>query len=111
MRRDDVMWAELGEPNGSEPGYRRQVLIIQSEALNVSRLATVVVLSMTSNTELRRRPGCVLLTAEETGLPKDSVVNAAQISTVDRTHLDEHVGQVDDAVTVAVDGALRRGLS
>jgi mRNA interferase MazF len=38
----DVRWADMAEPVGSAPGFRRPVVIIQGEALNRSQLATVV---------------------------------------------------------------------
>ena len=58
MRRGDIFWADLGEPIGSEPGFRRPVLVIQSDGYNVSKLATTIVLSLTSNVDLRKAPGC-----------------------------------------------------
>ncbi len=110
MRRGDICWVDLGDPLGSEPAYRRPVLVVQNDEFNASKLATVIVLSLTSNLELRKLPGCVLLTAMETGLPKDSVVNASQIRTIDRARIDGVVGQLDDALMVMVDEALKRVL-
>lgn len=111
MRRGDVFWADLGEPIGSEPGYLRPVLIIQADPFNGSKLATTIVLSMTSNLDLRKAPGCVLLTLKETGLTKDSVANVTQLRTLDKARLQDHVGQLDDATMLLVDTALRRVLS
>ena len=110
MRRGDVCWVDLGEPLGSEPGFRRPVLIVQDDEFNRSKLATVIVLSVTSNLELRKVPGCVFLTAQETGLTKDSVVNATQIRTIDRTRISEHVGQLDAATMFMIDIAMKRVL-
>ena len=107
MNRGDVFWAELGEPLGAEPGFRRPVLIIQSDSFNLSRLATVIVMSLTSNMLLKKIPGCVFLSAAETGLPKDSIANATQLRTLDRERLDEHVGQLDGAVMMTVDNSLK----
>jgi mRNA interferase MazF len=95
MRRGDIFWADLGEPIGSEPGFRRPVLVIQSDGYNASKLATTIVLSLTSNVNLRKAPGCVALAKEETGLPKDSVANVTQLRTLDRSRLSEHLGQLD----------------
>jgi mRNA interferase MazF len=111
MRRGDVFWADLGEPIGSEPGFVRPVLVIQADAFNGSKLATTIVLSMTSNLELRKAPGCVLLTTKETGLNKDSVANVTQLRTLDRSRLGEHVGELDDSAMLLIDTALRRVLS
>lgn len=110
MRRGDIFWADLGEPVGSEPGYRRPVLVVQDDEFNVSKIATVIVLSITSNLELRKFPGCVFLKDNETGLDKDSVANCTQIRTIDRARLDEHVGQVDDSTMFMIDTAIRRVL-
>jgi len=111
MRRGDIFWADLGEPMGSEPGFRRPVLVVQSDGYNASKLATTIVLSLTSNIDLRKAPGCVVLTKQETGLAKDAVANVSQIRSVDRARLGEHVGQLDDATMFMVDSALRRVLS
>ena len=108
MRRGDIFWADLGDPVGSEPGFRRPVLVIQDDEFNVSRISTVIVLSITSNIELRKFPGCVFLKNDETGLDRDSIANCTQLRTIDRNRLDEHVGQVDDAAMFMIDTAIRR---
>jgi mRNA interferase MazF len=61
IQRGDIWWATLPEPVGSEPGYRRPVLIAQSDEFNQSRIATVIALSITSNIRLAQAPGNVLL--------------------------------------------------
>ena len=111
MRRGDIFWADLGEPLGSEPGFRRPVLVIQADGYNMSKLATTIVLSLTSNIDLRKAPGCILLTKQETGLPKDSVANVTQMRTLDRIRLSEHLGQLEDSTMFVIDTALRRVLS
>ena len=111
MRRGDIFWADLGDPMGSEPGYIRPVLVIQDDAFNGSKLATTIVLSLTSNIDLRKVPGCVFIAKNESGLPKDSVANMTQLRTIDKTRIGDHVGQIDDATMVIIDGALRRVLS
>jgi hypothetical protein len=73
---------------GSEPSLRRPVLIVQENHFNRSRLATVIVLSVTSNTRLSEIPGNVLIKSEESGLPKDSVINVSQIATIDKNWLE-----------------------
>jgi mRNA interferase MazF len=92
----DICWASLPEPTGSGPGLRRPVVIVQGDAFNASRLATVVVIPLTSNLRWETAPGNVLLTATRTGLPRDSVANVSQIVAVDRTILTERVGQLPD---------------
>ena len=94
IAQGDVCWADLAEPVGSGPGFRRPVLIVQGDALNRSRLATVVSVPLTGNLKWAEAPGNVLLPARCTGLPKDSVANVSQIVTLDRSLLTERVGRV-----------------
>lgn len=90
----DIWWAALPEPVGSGPGYDRPVLIVQGDAFNLSRIATVVVVPLTSNTRLAALPGTVSLAAKSTGLPRDSVANASQIIAIDRSLLRERIGRI-----------------
>ena len=90
----DVCWASLPDPTGSGPGLRRPVVVVQGDAFNASRLATVVVVPLTSNLRWASAPGNVLLNAKRTGLPRDSVANVSQVVAVDRTVLTERVGQI-----------------
>ena len=90
----DVWWADLGEPTGSEPGFRRPVLVVQSDSLNRSDLATVVCVALTSNLKWASAPGNVLLRTKDTGLPQDSVANVSQLATLDKSDLTEQVGKV-----------------
>jgi mRNA interferase MazF len=93
--RGQIWWADLGVPVGSAPGYRRPVLIVQSNFANQSRLPTTIVVVLTSNLERARDPHNFELSAEETGLPQDSIVNASQFVTLDkRVQLLEYVGQI-----------------
>jgi len=91
VSQGEVWWADLPAPAGSAPGFRRPVLVVQGEALNRSRIATVVCVPLTSNLTWARAPGNVLLPAKVTDLPKDSVANASQIIAVDRAFLTERV--------------------
>ncbi len=97
ISQGDVCWADLPDPIGAGPGFRRPVVVVQGDALNQSRIATVVCIPLTSNLRLADAPGNVLLRAPYTGLPKDSVANVSQIITLDRTLLTEHVGQLPHA--------------
>jgi mRNA interferase MazF len=94
IAQGDVWWAELSEPVGSTPGFRRPVLVVQGDQLNRSRIATVICVPLTSNLAWADAPGNVLLSAKLTGLPKESVANASQIVVVDKTQLEEHVGRL-----------------
>lgn len=94
ISQGDVCWASLEDPAGSSPGFRRPVVVVQGESFNASRIATTVVVPLTSNVRLAAAPGNVLLSEERTGLPKDSVANVSQIVSVDRTLLTERVGRL-----------------
>lgn len=87
-----VYWADLPAPTGSGPGFRRPVVVVQGDALNRSRIRTVVCVPLTSNLRWAEAPGNVLLPARSTGLPKDSVANVSQIVTLDHTLLTRSVG-------------------
>lgn len=107
MYRGEIWWADLPDPLGSEPGYRRPVVIVQDDVFTQSRISTVIVVIITSNTQLAEAPGNVLLPHEATGLPKDSVANVSQIFTVDKTFLVEHVGMLPEHLQEEVDEGLR----
>ncbi|HLO49323.1 MAG TPA: type II toxin-antitoxin system PemK/MazF family toxin [Kamptonema sp.] len=107
MYRGEIWWAHLPNPVGSEPGYRRPVLIIQDDTFIQSRIRTVIVVIITSNIELANAPGNVLLPSEETGLPRNSVVNVSQIFTVDKAFLTERIGAVPLSLQEEVDEGLR----
>jgi mRNA interferase MazF len=108
IRRGQIRWADLGDPQVSEPGYRRPVLVIQSDAFNRSRIATVLVVTLTSNLDLARAPGNVLLPRRATNLPKDSVANVSQVLTLDRTDLeDPAVGELGASDLDAIANGLR----
>jgi mRNA interferase MazF len=94
IERGEVWWADLGEPNGSEPGYRRPVVVVQSDAFNRSRLRTVITVVLTTNLRLLEAPGNVLISAKTSGLPKDSVANVSQLITLDRDFLLERAGRL-----------------
>ena len=107
VERGQVWWADLGEPAGSEPGFRRPVLIVQSDAFNRSRLRTVLAVVLTSNVRLVDAPGNVLIPAKTAGLPKDSVANVSQVITVDRDFLTEPAGRLRGELLKGIENGLR----
>jgi mRNA interferase MazF len=94
IAQGDVCRADLPDPTGSGPGFRRPVVVVQGNPLNRSRVATVVCIPLTSNLRWAEAPGNVLLRTRSTGLPKDSVANVSQLLTIDRTLLSRHVGRL-----------------
>ena len=107
MRRGEIWWAVLGAPTGSEPGYRRPVLILQANEFNESRLRTIVVAAITSNLRLADAPGNVRCRPQETGLGKPSVVNVSQIATADKRNLRERAGRVSGRLLGRVEDGIR----
>lgn len=108
----EVWWAELPEPTGSGPGFRRPVIVVQGNSLNRSRIATVVCVPLTSNLAWADAPGNTLLAAKATGLTKSSVANASLIVSLDRSVLTHRVGRLApkqfDQVLQGVDIVLGR---
>ena len=94
LAQGEVWWADLPEPRGSRPGYRRPVVVVQGDALNRSRIGTVVCVPLTSNLKWATAPGNVLLPASVTGLSKESVANVSQLVTLDKTDLTERTGKL-----------------
>ena len=97
ISQGEIWWADLPPPAGSGPGFRRPVVIVQGDALNRSRIGTVVCVPLTSNLRWADAPGNVSLTARLTGLPKDPVANVSQIVALDRALLMEAVGKLSRA--------------
>ncbi len=107
VERREVWWADLEEPRGSEPGFRRPILIVQADSFNRSRLRTILGVVLTSNARLLDAPGNVLLPARSTGLPKGSVANVTQVVTLDRSYLAERVGRIPPKLMAQVDAGLK----
>jgi mRNA interferase MazF len=111
VRRGEVWWAELPEPVASEPGYRRPVLIVQSDDFNRSRIRTVIAVMLTTNLRLAGAPGNVPVSKEDTALSRDSVANVSQIITLDMAFLTERVSRVSDRIMMSVEEGLRTVLA
>jgi mRNA interferase MazF len=103
----EVWWAELDDPVGSGPGFRRPVIVVAADEFNVSRIATTIVVTVTSNQALAAAPGNVALPAVLTGLPRDSVANVSQIFTIDKARLAECVGHIPGVLAAQIEKGLR----
>ncbi len=112
IAQGEVWWADIGEPIGSAPGYRRPVVVVQCEAMNRSRIGTVVCVPLTSNLKWAKAPGNVLLKAGTTGLPQDSVANVSLIVALDKGQLTERTGKLGhrelEAILAGIDVVLGR---
>jgi len=107
IARGDVWWANLDEPVGSAPGYRRPVLVVQEDGFNRSRISTVIVVVLTSNIRRLDAPGNVLVPATVSGLPRDSVANVSHLLTVDRGCLATKSGRLPARLLSQVNDGLR----
>jgi mRNA interferase MazF len=112
IAQGEVWWADIGEPIGSAPGYTRPVVVVQCDAMNRSRVATVVCVPLTSNLKWATAPGNVLLKAGATGLPQDSVANVSLIVALDKGQLTERTGKLPrrqlEAILAGIDAVLGR---
>ncbi|MBI1815291.1 MAG: type II toxin-antitoxin system PemK/MazF family toxin [Deltaproteobacteria bacterium] len=107
MRKGEIWWAALGQPFGSAPGFRRPVVILQTNSFNDSPIRTVIVAAITSNLDLAAAPGNVLCRRRDTGLSKNSVVNVSQVATIDKQALLNRVGTLAAPKLAAVEEGLR----
>lgn len=105
-RRGDIYYAELSPVVGSEQGGMRPVLIIQNNIGN-RYSPTVIVAAITSRTEkAHNMPTHVELTAQESGLDRDSVVMLEQLRTIDKRRLTKQIGHLSAGLMKRVDEAL-----
>ena len=107
MRRGEVWWTSLPDPDGSGPGHRRPVLIVSANEFNESAIATVVIAAVTSNVRLAAGPGNVRLRRGEGGIPKASVVNVSQLYTIERSRLTARLGSLPGTRLANIDFGLR----
>ena len=107
MERGEIRWVSLSAPNASEPGYRRPVVIVQSNKFNQSNINTVLCVAISSNLSLANAPGNVRVSAKSTGLSKPSVINVSQLITIDRRYISEKVRLLDMSIMNQVEDGLR----
>jgi mRNA interferase MazF len=81
----------MGEPRGSEPGYRRPVLVISANEFNESNIQTVLCAILTTNLAIADAPGNTRLGHKESGLRRDSIVNVSQLVTLDKRFFSQPV--------------------
>jgi mRNA interferase MazF len=98
MTRGELWWADFGIPFGSEPGYKRPVLIIQNDFFNNSKINTTIVIPLTTNLILAEAPGNVLINKRDSKLKMDSVIAISQIEVIDRQRLIEKIAKIDESI-------------
>ncbi len=107
IKRGEIWWASLPEPNGSSPGFRRPLVIVQSDSFNQSRISTVIAAVITSNIRLADAPGNVLLPTKIARLKKDSIIDVSQLITVDKSYLTEKTGKLPAKLLQELEEGLR----
>jgi mRNA interferase MazF len=107
MKRGEIYLCDFGDPVGSGAGFIRPVVIVQDDRFNNSGISTTVTLSMTSNQRYKAHPGCLLLLKGETGLDRDSVVNATLITAVDKSQMIDLIGKVPEDLMVKIEECMR----
>jgi mRNA interferase MazF len=107
IRRGQIWWADMPEPRGSEPGFRRPVLVVQANEFNQSRISTILIAAITTNLSLANAPGNVLLPRRMSGLRHESVINVTQLLALDRSFLIDEVGRISPPFQALVDEGLR----
>ena len=107
MIRGEIWWADFGIPFGSEPGFNRPVLILQADAINKSKINTIIVIPFSTNLLLENAPGNVFVDKDESKLSKDSVLVVSQISTIDKTRLIKFENKVTQNIMNSVEDGLR----
>ena len=107
VERGEIWWASLREPLGSEPGYRRPVVIVQADDFNRSALRTVIAVVLTTNLRVSGAPGNVLLRSDQTGLSRDCVANVTQLITADKSLLSECIGRLSAPLLERIEAGMR----
>ena len=102
IAQGEIWWADFGEPRGSAPGYVRPVVVVQGDNFNQSRIATILCVPLTTNMKWAASPGNLLLKSHQTGLDKDSVANASQLTSLDRSELMERVGKLPSRLVAGI---------
>ncbi|TGL85596.1 type II toxin-antitoxin system PemK/MazF family toxin [Leptospira congkakensis] len=111
MTRGEIWWVDLGIPFGSEPGFKRPVLIVQDNAFNESNINTIIVVPLTTNVNLAMAPGNTTLSKKDTNLSKDSIVNVSQIVTLDRERFISKASEIKNKNMKKVEEGIKLVLS
>ena len=107
INQGDIYWALPDEAGEAEPGIPHPHVVVQDNVFNHSRLKTVIVCALTSNTTRATWPGNILLEVGEGNLPKPSVVEGSKVSSVDKTQLGDYIGSLSAARIEQILAAMR----
>ena len=107
MIRGEIWWADFGLPFGSEPGFKRPIIIIQSNDFNKSKINTIVVVPLTTNLELELAPGNVFIDKSDSNLSKDSIAVVSQINAIDKMRLQSKVSKLDSVIISDIEDGIQ----
>lgn len=111
VKRGEVYYANLEPVLGSETGKTRPVLVIQNDIGNAYSPTTIVAVITEFSEKKASYPICVPIGIEQ-GMKKPSIVNLAQIRTIDkRRFLVPRLAHLSDKTMAQVDRALKFSLS
>lgn len=109
IKRGDIFFADLSPVVGSEQGGVRPIVIVQNDIGN-KYSPTIIIAPITSQLHKAKLPTHVGITADEYGLPKNSVILLEQIRTIDKKRLREKIGAFNDKLMIKVDESLKISL-
>jgi len=108
INQGDIYWIQVKNPSESELGYYpHPYVVVQENLFNHSRVKTVIVCALTTNSKIANYPGNVLLDAGEANLPKQSAVIVSKVSSVDKLQLGEYIGTLAEARIEQILGGIR----
>lgn len=108
IKRGEIYRVNWNPGRGSEQAGIRPALIIQNDVGNRTSPTTIIAALTTAIN--KAYPFLVPITAKESGLPKDSMVNLATIMTVAQSRLEGRCGQLNESKMAEVDSAIRVSL-
>ena len=91
----------------SWPGGRRPVVVVQAEPFNRSRIPTLLVIPLSSQSHLAEAPGNVLVPAAASGLLRNTVAVVSGLQAFERRSLRETQGRLTAPLLEAIDHGLR----
>jgi mRNA interferase MazF len=106
MTRGEIWWVDYGIPYGSEPGYRRPVIIMQNDFFNNSKIKTTIVLPLSTNLLLADVPGNIFISRRDSKLTKDSVILISQIGIIDKERLIEKVSKINNDIMGKIENSI-----
>jgi mRNA interferase MazF len=106
MTRGEIWWVDYGIPFGSEPGYRRPVIIMQNDFFNDSKIKTTLAVPLSTNLLLADVPGNIFINRKDSKLTKDSVILISQTGVIDKERLIEKVSKINNDIMGKIENSI-----